>query len=174
MKNGKGCCGAAEPESGTNGYIVARMKKTANVCPMCEDYAARNREKKIAVMCCEGACLRGEVARQAANILCHELLPDKTARRCLGGAFTKETGQRTLVKNAWCVLAVEGCFINCASRMMGGVIDGLKTEVVVADRLYEFDRSLFGIDELPKAEIEAHARTVAEAILAKIQSCSRM
>lgn len=40
--------------------------------------------------------LRGEVARQAANMLCHTLAPEKTVRICLGGAFTKDTGQRNL------------------------------------------------------------------------------
>ena len=81
--------------------------------------------KPVAVMSCEGACLRGEVARRAANILCHSLAPEKTARICLGSAFTKDTGQRALVRNAPRVIALEGCAINCSSRMMAGAIDGL-------------------------------------------------
>jgi hypothetical protein len=52
------------------GYEIVRVEKTRNVCPMCEDYAKRQGSKPVAVMCCEGTCLRGEVARQAANILC--------------------------------------------------------------------------------------------------------
>jgi uncharacterized metal-binding protein len=115
-------------------------------------------------MCCEGACLRGEVARQAANILCHTLAPEKTVRICLGGAFTKDTGQRDLVRKATRVLAVEGCYVNCASRMMHGVLEDLAPEVVLADRLYDFDRKLFGIEEMPPEQIQAHARTVAQKI----------
>ncbi len=38
----------------------------------------------------------------------------------------------------------------------------------MADRLYDFDRELFGIDEMPAAEIGAHARTVAEQLAATL------
>jgi uncharacterized metal-binding protein len=131
---------------------------------MCEDCAERQKSKPLAVMSCEGACLRGEVARRAANILCHSIAPEKTARICLGGAFTKDTGQRALVRNAQRLIALEGCFINCSSRMMNGAIDGLTPEVIVADRLYDFDRKMFGIEEMPAEQIEAHARAVAQKI----------
>jgi uncharacterized metal-binding protein len=135
---------------------------------MCEDYAGRMGARPVVVMCCEGACLRGEVARQAANILCHSLLPDKTARICLGGAFTKDTGQRSLVRNAPKLIAIEGCFIKCATRMMQGVLDSIEPEVVLADQLYDFDRSLFGIDEMDEGEIKRHAREVAGKIAATL------
>jgi hypothetical protein len=161
--------GGVEPGPAlTPPHEVIRIEKTRNVCPMCEDYAKRQAVKPVAVMCCEGACLRGEVARQAANILCHSLAPDQTVRICLGGAFTKDTGQRTLVRNAPRLIALEGCFLNCSSRMMRGVIDDLEPEIIVADRLYDFDRDLFGIDEMPRADIEAHARTVAEKVVERL------
>jgi uncharacterized metal-binding protein len=158
------CCGSA-PETGrNNGYEVVRIEKAKNNCPLCDDYAERQKAKPVAVMCCEGACLRGEVARQAANILCHSLAPEKTVRICLGGAFTKDTGQRNLVRTAERVIALEGCFVNCSSRMMNGVIEGLAPEVIIADRLYDFDRKLFGVEEMSPEEIRAHALTVAQKI----------
>lgn len=163
-----GCCGSGA-ETGRNGeYEVVRIEKAKNNCPLCDDYAERQKAKPVAVMCCEGACLRGEVARQAANILCHSLAPEKTVRICLGGAFTKDTGQRNLVRTAPRVIALEGCFVNCSSRMMNGVIEGLAPEVVIADRLYDFDRKLFGVEEMPPEEIRAHARTVAQKIAATL------
>ncbi|HSB69243.1 MAG TPA: putative zinc-binding protein [Candidatus Methylomirabilis sp.] len=150
-------------------YEIAHVEKTRNVCPMCEDYAKRQAAKPVAVMCCEGACLRGEVARQAANLLCHSLAPNQTVRICLGSAFTKDTGQRSLVRSAPRVIALEGCFLNCSSRMMRGVISDLEPEVIIADRLYHFDKRLFGIDEMPRADIEAHARTVAEKVAERLR-----
>lgn len=131
---------------------------------MCEDYAKKQASKPIAVICCEGACSRGEVARQAANILCYSLAPEKTVRICLGGAFTKDTGQRNLVKNAQRVIVLEGCFIQCASRMLAGVVKKFNSEVIIADQLYDFDRNLFGVDEMPEEEIKAHANKVAGKI----------
>ena len=159
------CCpGKGIEPVADKGYEEVRIEKSKNACNVCEDYAKRQSAKPVAVMCCDGACLRGEVARQAANILCHSIAPEKTVRICLGGAFTKNTGQRSLVRNAARVIALEGCFVNCSSRMMNGVIEGLEPEVVIADRLYEFDRTMFGVDEMPPEQILAHARTVARKI----------
>lgn len=163
--NEKSCstdCGARAPN--TAEYELAYIERTRNVCPMCEDYAKRQAAKPVAVMCCEGACLRGEIARQAASLLCHTLRPEQTVRICLGGAFTKDTGQRALVQHAPRLIALEGCFLNCATRMMKGVVRELEPEVIVADRLYDFDRRLFGIDEMPAVDIARHARTVADAV----------
>ncbi len=161
-------CGTGSGTVEDSGYEVARIEKTKAGCHLCEDYSERQKEKPVAVLSCEGACLRGEVARQAANILCHKLAPEKTARICLGGAFTKDTGQRNLVRNAKRLIALEGCPINCASRMMKGVIDGLKPEVINADRLYESDKKLFGIDEMAPEELLAHAQTVARKVAAML------
>jgi hypothetical protein len=48
--------------------------------------------------------------------------------------------------------------------MMHGVIDGLTPEVIVADRLYDFDRRMFGVEEMPPGQIRAHAHSVAKKI----------
>ena len=159
------CCATTGNAEAIDSHEVLRIEKTKNSCRLCEEYAERQNSKPVAVISCEGACLRGEVARQAANILCHSLAPEKTARVCLGSAFTKDTGQRALVRNAPRVIALEGCFLNCSSRMMNAAIDGLDPEVVVADRLYDFDRKIFGIEEMPPEEIRAHAQTVAQRIV---------
>lgn len=159
------CCGTEGGEQMSSEYEIVQMEKTKNVCPMCEDYAKQQASKSIAVMCCEGAWLRGEVARRAANIVCHSLAPDKTVRICLGGAFTKNTGQRNLVRNSKRVIALEGCFIKCSSRMMKGVIGDLEPEVILADTLYDFDKNLFGIDEMSEEEIKAHAEEVAQKLV---------
>jgi uncharacterized metal-binding protein len=166
--NDERCCGKQEPAGGPADYETVRIEKTRNVCPMCEDYSKAQASKPVVVMCCEGACLRGEIARRAANLLCHRLAPDKTVRLCLGGAFTKDTGQRSLARNGARVIALEGCFIECASRMMKGVIPELKPEVIIADRLYNFDSSLFGIDEMPEDQIKVHTEEVARKVLDRL------
>ena len=160
----EGSCGPDSKTEANGGFEVMRIEKTRNSCRLCEDYAERQKSKPVVVMSCEGACLRGEVARRAANILCHSLAPEKTARICLGSAFTKDTGQRALVRNAPRLIALEGCVINCSSRMMNSAIEGLTPEVIVADRLYDFDRRLFGIEEMPSEQIESHAQAVARKI----------
>ena len=163
------CCGKNVEIGQERAVEIVAIEKTANYCPMCEDYARREASKPFVVMSCEGGCLRGEVARQAANMVCYDLLPESTARLCLGGAFTKDTGQRNLARSATKLIALEGCFIECGSRMMKGVIPGLSLETVVADQLYEFDRSLFGINEMAEEEIKVNARKVAEQVVQWLQ-----
>ena len=70
-----------------------------------------------------------------------------------------------MVKNAQKVIAIEGCFIKCASRMMKGVILELNPEIVIADGLYDFDKKLFGINEMSSEEISIHAETVADKVI---------
>jgi hypothetical protein len=52
--------------------------------------------------------------------------------------------------------------------MMNGVIQGLEPEVIIADSLYDFDRNLFGIDEMSPEEARTHANTVATKIAATL------
>jgi uncharacterized metal-binding protein len=145
-----------------------RIEKTKSNCSLCEDYARAHPHKPIVVMSCEGACLRGEISRQAANHLCHRLAPDQTVRLCLGGAFTKNTGQRALIRNAARVVALEGCSIRCASRMMRGHLPDLEPEVFVTDGMCDFDRSRFRIDELPEEEIRELGRSVATQVAGRL------
>ncbi|MDV2481934.1 hypothetical protein F8E02_07900 [Methanoculleus sp. Wushi-C6] len=147
-------------------YEIAKIAKVAGKCAACEEYAEKNATTppKIAVMACEGACARGEVARRAANLVAHRLARDETVRICLGGAFTKDTGQRNLVRRAERVIAIEGCFINCSSRMMAGVIADLKPEIVRADLIYDRDLP-FGIDEVPDEMFTVYAYQVAEQVV---------
>jgi uncharacterized metal-binding protein len=159
------CCSTNDVEQSKDGYETILLEKTKKSCALCENYVTEHTSKPIAIVCCEGACLRGEIARQAANLLSYELAPEKTVRICLGSAFTKDTGQRNLVHNAPRIAVIEGCAIECASRMMKGVLPEIQPHVVIADTLYQFDRNLFGINEMPNEEIAIHARTVAQQVV---------
>lgn len=148
-------------------YETIKIEKVEKSCPACEDYAEKHSTDapKIAVMACEGACAKGEIARIAANLIAHKLAREKTVRICLGGAFTKDTGQRNLVRRADKAIAIEGCFISCSSRMMKGVLPGLIPVIVQADLLYDTQIDAFGIDEFPEEELKEHAHEVAEKVV---------
>ncbi len=155
------------PQGGSSGYELVRMRKTDRSCSLCEDYAREQQTKAIAVLSCEGGCLRGEISRLAANAVCR-MLPEKTVRICLGGAFTKDTGQRALVRNAKRVLALEGCAIECASRAMEGVLPERAFEIIHTDALARFDTKLFGIEALAHEQTLVIADDVARAVVARI------
>lgn len=55
-------------------------------CPVGEVYAKQNiLEKKTPVFSCEGPCIRGEIARLAANLVAHEA--PSCARACHAETF---------------------------------------------------------------------------------------
>lgn len=149
-------------------YETIQIRQIEGACGLCEEYSEKNSTMppKIAILSCEGACARGEVSRRAANLIAHTLAKDETVRICLGGAFTKNTGQRNLVRRSEKSLAIEGCFVSCASRMMQGVLPDWKPEVILADGLY--DESLpFGIDEVSDEKFDEYAKHVAEKVIAE-------
>lgn len=151
-------------------FETIRIQKSKAACGLCEEYAAREATKPIVVMACEGACLRGELARLAANHLCNELAPEKTVRLCLGGAFTKDTGQRNLARKASRVIAIEGCPIECGSRMMKAVLPGLQPEVHSIPKLTRFDSNLFAIREMPESDRKRCAKEAAEMVHASLRA----
>ena len=149
-------------------FETIQIRKIEGACGLCEEYSEKNSltHPKIVILSCEGACARGEVSRRAANLIAHSLAKDETVRICLGGAFTKNTGQRNLVRRSQMSLAIEGCFVACASRMMQGVLPDWNPEVILADTLY--DESLpFGIDEVSDEKFNEYAKIVAEKVVAE-------
>lgn len=135
-------------------------------CYVCEDYSKEHSANppKVAILSCEGACARGEVSRLAANYITNKLSPDHTVRICLGAAFTKDTGQRGLVRNASKAIIIEGCFIHCASRMMKGVLPELEPIVIDAGTLYDSDLP-FEIHKVSDQELKDFADIVAEKVV---------
>jgi hypothetical protein len=55
-----GCGATAGNAKANDSYEVVRIEKTKINCQLCEDYAEKQKSKPVAVMSCEGACLRGE------------------------------------------------------------------------------------------------------------------
>jgi len=149
-------------------YEEIKIEKIDESCSYCEDYAKSHltTPTKIAVMSCEGGCSRGEVSRRAANLIAHKMAKETTVRICLGGAFTKDTGQRNLVRTSRKIIAIEGCFVNCSSRMMKGVLTEITPIVINADSLHDV-KLPFGIDEVSDDDFNSLAQKVAEEIVKK-------
>ncbi len=120
---------------------------------------------KDAVISCEGMCLKGETARRAANLIAHKLVPDRAVRICHGGLLEESGGMKDLVQRANWVLVLDGCGMACGTRLTKGALPGLEPEVVYANEFYKLDQEVFGVDEVPDAEISANAETVAKQVI---------
>ena len=120
---------------------------------------------KKAVIACEGACVKGEVARVAANVLAYRLERDAAVRICLGDAATADSGMSRLVQRAPEVIAIEGCPLRCGTEILRRRLPDLRPTVFDASTLYAYDRNAcFEIMDMPREQIEAHASAVANHV----------
>jgi uncharacterized metal-binding protein len=145
------------------------VRLTDQRCELGDAYAQKHWTipPKIAVLSCEGMCLRGEVARRAANLIAYELAPDRTVRVCHGGLLETSGGMRELVERADHILLLDGCSLASGTRLLKGAFPDSKPNVAFTDQLFELNRPAFSVDEVTEAEIRAYARTVADKVIAE-------
>lgn len=143
------------------------IETTTLACPTGERYAEeRMREGSIPVLSCEGPCIRGEIARQAANRIAKEA---PFARACQGEAMTvPQSGMARWVHGARQVVVVDGCFLRCQARQMRRMLQSDQLVEIDALALYKKYTDKFAIDDVPEAERNAVADDVARRVLAQL------
>ncbi len=154
-------------ENKTADFLV-KVEATKGLCPTGEAYANQQiAEKKIPVLSCEGGCIRGEIARLAANIVAQEM--PAYARACHAEAFfVPRSSMATWVKTSDRVLMIDGCFLKCHGRVLRNLVGADKVTHVEALPLYEKYHEIFLLDDVPEAERKAVARQVADKIISTL------
>ena len=138
------------------------------VCPAGEKHAKEMiAEGKIPVLSCEGPCIRGEIARLAANIVAEE---EPYARSCYAETFLVPHSTMTdWVKDADKVVMLDGCFLKCLGRVLKNFIDAEKIIHIDALPLHKKYGDVFLYTDVPEAEREEVAGQVADKILAQLK-----
>ena len=139
------------------------------VCPAAESWAEQKIiQKKIPVLACESACIRGDIARRAANILGNE---EPFGRACSAEViFIPHSTMARWVKGADKVVMVNGCFLKCIGRVLNNLIDQEKIIHIDALKLYNNYTDVFYMEDVPEAERAETARHVADQILARLRN----
>ena len=138
------------------------------VCPAGEKYAKEMIAKgKIPVLSCEGPCIRGEIARLAANIVSEE---EPYTRCCYAETFLVPHSTMTRwVKDARQVVMIDGCFLKCLGRVLNDFIDAEKIIHIDTLPLHRKYGDVFLYTDVPEAEREEVAGQVADKILAQLK-----
>lgn len=139
-------------------------------CPAGEVYAKRSlAEKKIPVFSCEGPCIRGDIARLAANLVANEV--PSYARACHAETFfVPHSSMARWVKESEKSIMVDGCFLQCHGRALRKLVGDDKVVQFDALPLYKKYSDIFSMDDVPEAERKAVARQVADKILAMLRA----
>jgi uncharacterized metal-binding protein len=139
------------------------------VCPAGEKWAEQSiLEKRIPVLACEGPCIRGDIARLAANRVANEA---PFARACYAEtAFVPHSAMARWVKEADQVIMIDGCFLKCFGRVLSNLVDQEKITHIDALSIYKKYTDVFHMDDVPEAERQETARQVAEKILPELRA----
>jgi len=138
------------------------------VCSVGEVYGRLwKKEGKIPVFSCEGGCIKGEIARQTANLIARE---DGFARACHGELFSvPHADLAKWVREAEKVVVIDGCSLCCHGRIAENIIDRDKLVVIDALSIHRKYADLMDIEEVPEVERKQTARQVADRVLAQLQ-----
>jgi hypothetical protein len=119
-------------------------------------------------MSCEGPCIRGNIARLAANYITQEL--PSLARACHAETFlVPHSTMARWVKGAEKTIMIDGCFLKCHGRVLKKLVGEEKVIHIDALPLYKKYTDIFLMDDVPEEERKAVALDVAKKILAKLQ-----
>ena len=138
-------------------------------CPVGEAYANQQlAAKTIPVFSCEGPCVRGEIARRAANLVAREV--PSLARACHGEAFfVPHSAMARWVKSAQEAIMIDGCFLRCHGRVLKNIVGEGKVVEIDALPLHKKYSDVFSMDDVPEQELKAVAREVADKIIATLR-----
>ncbi|MHC4681059.1 MAG: putative zinc-binding protein [Planctomycetota bacterium] len=149
----------------TNHFAVT-VRETDGRCPIGETVGKRNIERNlIPVLSCEGGCIRGEIARLAANMVSKEI---GFARGCHGELVTvPDSAIAQWIRGAEKVILIDGCFLSCHGRILEGLLN--KDQLVQFDALkvYKKYTDVFDVDKVPEEERKEAAQQVASSVLAE-------
>jgi uncharacterized metal-binding protein len=134
-------------------------------CPAGEAFAKRAiTEEKIPVLACEGPCIRGEIARQAANLVAKEM--PGYARACFAETFfVPHSSMAHWVKGAARSVVIDGCFLKCNGRALRGLVEEGTMIDIDALPLYKKYTDCFLANDVPEEERKLVVREVADKII---------
>ena len=138
-------------------------------CPAGEVYARQQIEMKtIPVLSCEGPCIRGEIARLAANFVAQDV--PSFARACHAETFfVPHSSMTRWIKQAQRSVMIDGCFLKCHGRVLEGLVGAAKMIQIDALPFYKKYMDIFLMDDVPEEERKAVARQVADKIIVKLK-----
>jgi uncharacterized metal-binding protein len=151
-----------------NGVFNLEITKTEKTCPIGETIGKQNQEEgKIPVISCEGACIRGEIARVAANLVAKE---EPYRRGCHGELLAvPHSAMAEWVKKSSKVVLIDGCFMGCHGRILENIIG--RENLIRFDALsfYKKYTDRFDIDSVPEEERLETAKKVVDIVLAELK-----
>ncbi len=149
-----------------------KIEATSNHCPIGEKVGNQMiDQKQIPVISCEGSCIRGEIARQAANMMAKE---NGYGRACHGEIISvPDSAMAKWANQAERIVVIDGCFLHCHARILKNLFNDDQLVVFDALSYYKKYTNIMDSDEIPEQERLETARTVLDRVLDEIKETSQ-
>lgn len=149
--------------------FTVNVEGVRGLCPAGEVYGKEQmRAETIPVFSCEGACIRGEIARLAANLVARDV--PGLARACHAETFfVPHSSMADWVKDAEKTVMIDGCFLKCHGRVLDDLVNEDSVTHIDALPLYRQYNDVFLMEDVPEEERKAVARRVADQIIARLK-----
>jgi uncharacterized metal-binding protein len=146
-----------------------KVEGVKGFCPAGEAWANEQIAKRTTpVFSCEGPCIRGDIARLAANYITQDV--PSLARACHAETFfVPHSSMLRWIKGAEKSVVIDGCFLKCHGRVLKELVGEEHMIHVDALPLYKKYTDIFLMDDVPEDERKAVARQVADKIMAKLK-----
>jgi uncharacterized metal-binding protein len=147
-----------------------KLEGVKGFCPAGEAWAKEQIAKRTTpVFSCEGPCIRGDIARLAANYITQEV--PSLARACHAETFfVPHSSMLRWIKGADKSVVIDGCFLKCHGRVLKDPVGEEHMIHIDALPLYKKYTDIFLMDDVPEDERKAVARQVADKIIAKLKA----
>lgn len=154
-----------------NEVLTLEVATTEKVCPLGERAGRRSLDEgKTPVFSCEGGCIRGEIARLAANLVAKE---EQYRRGCHGEMFTApHTAMAAWLKGAGRVVVIDGCSMHCHGRIAPTLVGKEHLRIFDGLSMYNKYTDVIDIDAVPEDERKRTARYLADKVLAELKKDS--
>jgi len=151
--------------------MIVKVDTTDFSCPIGEITGKKNiSESKVPVLSCEGACIRGEIARLAANIVSKEQV---YGRGCHGELIAvPDSAIAQWIKSAEKVVLIDGCFLRCHGRIIENILENKKLIQFDALSHYKKYNDIFDYDDVPEEERKEVAQFVSDWIMESLNNTS--
>ena len=144
------------------------VENTNKRCAIGETVGNRNiHEKRMPVLSCEGAYIKGEISRLAANIVAKE---EGCARACHGELFSVPgSAMANWVKQVEKTVLIDGCGLRCHGRILENLLGEKRLVQFNALAIHKKYADVFDIDDVPEEQRREVAQQVADRVLADLK-----
>jgi len=118
---------------------------------------------------CESGCVRSDIAQLVAGAVCRQLPPKHLVRFELDDVSAKSGKMGTQLRRIARATVLEGCSIQCASRLLRDLLPNADLAVIPVDQFYNLAGNPFAVEDIRPAKLARIVHQAAAGVLSIVK-----